>query len=262
MTTKTQVRTIQPLPIWQMLLFLGGPGVLAYLGVYVGVPIAQTYDVPLILSWTLFSQGPIYLLATGLVIWYFRQPGTTWATFKDRFRFHRLTRREWMIYVPVGFVVVMLLNELLAWTVPIMAETALFQRPPVVPLIFEDPYVALESGGAITFLGVETAGQWWLIPFWVVVWMFGAVLCEEIVWRGYLLPRMELRFGGTGAWILNGLMWNFLYHLYTPYNFISDLPTMLILPFLAWHARKTTLSAVLHSLIVGLALVILIPGIF
>ena len=142
-----------------------------------------------------------------------------------------------------------------------LADTPLFQRPPIVPDLFSDPYTALESGGAVTFLGVEAQGQWWLILYWMIVWMIVSVCAEELVWRGYLLPRMELRFGMRAAWLLNGIFWNFIYHLYTPYNYLSDLPMMLILPFLAGYLRKTQISIVLHGLMVGLALVILVPGV-
>lgn len=92
------------------------------------------------------------------------------------------------------------------------------------------------------------------------MWIFGAVWAEEIVWRGYLLPRMALSMGAW-IWVVNGLMWNLLYHLYTSYNYLSDMPMMLILPFLAYRLRTTTITAVLHMIMVALALVILVPGI-
>lgn len=257
---KNSVGTISPIHVWQAALFFTLPGIFAYLGAYVFVPLADRVGIPLIVSWTLFTQLPIFVLASAIIVHYFRQPATTWATFVERFRIRNLTRKEWFVYVPAGFLLVIILNEALSWTVPLLSDIPVFAPPPVVPELFSDPYAAIEQGAAQTFMGVEASGQWWLVVYWIVAWIIGAVWAEEIVWRGYLLPRMELSMG-QWAWVVNGLMWNLLYHLYTSYNYLSDMPMMLILPFLAYRLRTTSIAAVLHMIMVALALVILIPGI-
>ena len=77
---------------------------------------------------------------------------------------------------------------------------------PVTPEIFEDPYAAMEAGAGADFMGVPLSpSAWWLIPFWVVVWVGIAVIGEEVVWRGYPLPKQEEAFG-RWAWLINGLL--------------------------------------------------------
>jgi membrane protease YdiL (CAAX protease family) len=71
------------------------------------------------------------------------------------------------------------------------------------------------------------------------------VLGEEIIWRGYLLPRME-QTHGRAAWLINGLLWNGLCHLYTLYNLCTDLPFMLLIPFLAQRTQSTWTAVILH----------------
>jgi membrane protease YdiL (CAAX protease family) len=49
-----------------------------------------------------------------------------------------------------------------------------------------------------------------------LVWPLMAAIGEEIGWRGYLLPRLEQRFGLLGAALLIGLVWGF-WHLPADY---------------------------------------------
>lgn len=49
-----------------------------------------------------------------------------------------------------------------------------------------------------------------------LVWPLMAAAGEEIGWRGYLLPRLEQRFGLLGAALLIGLVWG-LWHLPADY---------------------------------------------
>ena len=88
-----------------------------------------------------------------------------------------------------------------------------------------------------------------------------AVIGEEIVWRGYVLPGQEVQFGRY-AWLINGLLWNLPFHLYTIHNVISDMPLFFILPFLVQLQKNTWLGIAIHAFLVSLALIILVPGLF
>jgi membrane protease YdiL (CAAX protease family) len=245
----------QPIPTWQSALFFGVPGVLVYIGTYFIVPRMLTAGVPLIWAWTLALFLPYQTLAVGLVTHHLIQPGHDWRTFSRRFRFTPIPRRDWK-WVALAFPLVVLSFATLEWTVPLLAQV--FPPSPAAPALFADPSVNASS--VDTFFGVPMAGNYWLLPFWAV-WGVVGVMGEEIIWRGYLLPRME-QTHGRWAWLVNGLMWNLLFHLYTLYNALTDLPFMLLLPFLAQRTRSTWTSFILHLMLQGLGFVILIPGVF
>jgi len=79
--------SIVPMPFWQSLLVFGIPGLIIYTLVHVAIPPLHAAGVPLIVTWTTAVVGPTVGAAVVVLILYFRQPGTTWRTFKRRFRF-------------------------------------------------------------------------------------------------------------------------------------------------------------------------------
>jgi membrane protease YdiL (CAAX protease family) len=249
--------TPQPIPLWQTALFFGVPGVLIYLATYYLVPLMLAAGVPLIWAWTLAIFVPYQPLALALVVRHLAQPGNTWRTFARRFRFVPIPRREWT-WMLLAFPLMVGLGLALEWTVPLLAQ--IFPPAPAAPALFANPQASVREGGAATFFGVPMAGNVWLLGFWLV-WGIVGVLGEEIIWRGYLLPRME-QTHGRAAWLINGLLWNGLFHLYTLYNLFTDLPFMLLIPFLAQRTQSTWTAVILHLALLWLAFAILLPGVF
>ena len=184
-----------------------------------------------------------------------------WRTFQLRFRLQRPTVRQ-LALIPALAVVILLLNESLAWTIPRLQELPGFGLPPIVPEIFADPYEAVKlSAGSPTFLGVPLNREAaWLTPFWLI-WVIGGVMGEELVWRGYLLPGQEARHG-RWAWLVNGTLWNVPFHLYTLSNCLSDLPFYLILPFVVQRIGNTWVAIGVHALLASMAYVLILPGVF
>ena len=73
--------------------------------------------------------------------------------------------------------------------------------------------------------------QWYLtIPIFFYV-LFFSVLGEEIGWRGYALPRLQVRYGPLLASLIIGLLWG-AWHLplfWLPGNFHQTIPLCLFL---------------------------------
>jgi len=63
------------------------------------------------------------------------------------------------------------------------------------------------------------AWGWWTLV--VVFGVFNTFLGEELLFRGYLLPRMQGAFG-RGDWVANGILFG-LYHLHVPWVIPSTL---------------------------------------
>ncbi|MBV7331298.1 CPBP family intramembrane metalloprotease [Chloroflexi bacterium TSY] len=251
---------IRPISFWQSFLIFGIPGVLIYLSVHYLVPLCTDAGIPLIFSWSASVLIPTIGNAIVIIGLYIREERPDWPTFIARFRLQRLERKYWL-WIPFVFVGILLLNESLAWTIPILNNIPFFAPPEIVPEIFKDPYETLAQGrGNATFMGVPlTPVNWWLLPFWLI-WVIGGVLGEELVWRGYVLPRQQATYG-RWAWLVNGLLWNVPFHWYTLSNVLSDMPLYLILPFFAQRVRNTWFAIIIHAILVALAYVIIIAGI-
>ena len=251
---------VEPVPLWQALLIFGLPGVAIYLGVHYLVPMMVGAGVLLVFAWTLAVVGPTVLNAVIVLGLYVLRKKPTKEQFVTRFRLHKPSRHLFW-QVPLTAITIALLNDLLAWTVPHLSRMPLLAPPDLVPEIFADVYESLAQGLAnTTFMGETLSPEKvWLVPFWLFFWVTLAVLGEELVWRGYVLPGQEVLYGRY-AWLVNGLLWNLPFHLYTVHNVFSDMPLYFILPFLVQRKKSTWFGIAVHAMLVSLAFIILLPG--
>lgn len=253
--------SLRPIPFWQALLIFGVPGVLMWAGVHLLVPIGVASGVPLIYAWTLCVLVPTIGNAIVILSIYYARERPDWAAFVSRFRLHKPTKKQlWLI--PVLALGILALNEAFAWTIPLLQNVPGFGLPSVVPEIFVNPYEAIAPGrGERTFLGVPlNPDNRWLLAFWLL-YVVGGVFGEELVWRGYVLPRQEATYGAK-AWLVNGMLWNVPFHLYTLSHFFSDLPFYLILPFVVQRIGNTWIAISVHALLASLAYILIVPGVW
>jgi membrane protease YdiL (CAAX protease family) len=79
-------------------------------------------------------------------------------------------------------------------------------------------------------------GAWGLLAVVVVLLVFNTVLGEELLFRGWLLPRMRGAFG-RADWIVNGVLFG-LYHLAEPWMIPHSMVKgvfLLAFPTRRWH---------------------------
>ena len=238
----------------QSLLFFGGPGLAILIGLYVGVPIAVGFGIPLIIAWSVALWLPIVLLLA-LVLYRFRRVPLR-ALFGQRFRFRRLQRQEWLV-VLAAFVLIQALELLLSSSGAYVWDHSFVSTPSIVPALF-DPRSDIGQGFS-TFFGVPVEGNWWLIAFWLG-WLVINIGGEEVLWRGYALPLQE-RYFGRFAWIMNGLCWNLLVHAFMYWNFLTLLPISLAIPYLVQRYKNTWIGVYIHGAGNLLVLADLVPSI-
>lgn len=76
--------------------------------------------------------------------------------------------------------------------------------------------------------------------------VFNTILGEELLFRGFLLPRMRKVFGKKD-WLANGALFAF-YHLHTPWVIPGALLDSFILSYPARYYKSTLLSIIVHSI--------------
>ncbi len=102
-------------------------------------------------------------------------------------------------------------------------------------------------------------GAWWLIVYWLG-WVVINIGGEELLWRGYALPRQEKVFGRY-AWLVNGLCWNLLFHFFMNWNVLVLMPISLTIPYLVQKYQNTWIGIYIHGIGNLLFLLVLIPEI-
>ena len=130
------------------------------------------------------------------------------------------------------------------WVVPIAVVA--FALVELLP--FEIPPVAGHDFGA--FLGapegqamLSASLPWLLLIFAFLV--FNTVLGEELLFRGYLLPRMSGVFG-KGDWVANGVLFA-AYHLHIPWAIPVVLLDTFIFSLPSRRYRSAVIGIIAHS---------------
>ena len=77
------------------------------------------------------------------------------------------------------------------------------------------------------------------------MFVFNTVLGEELLFRGYLLPRMNGAFG-RGDWVANGVLFAG-YHLHVPVGDPGTLVDMFILAYPTKRYRSAWIGIAVHS---------------
>ena len=101
-----------------------------------------------------------------------------------------------------------------------------------------------------SFLGSDAgqsffSGNWGWFGVMVVLWVFNSVLGEELLFRGFLLPRMNGAFG-RGDWVANGVLFA-AYHLHIPWSIPVNLLDMFILSSPTKRYRSAWIGIAVHS---------------
>ncbi len=99
------------------------------------------------------------------------------------------------------------------WMVlPFIALFALVEAIPALPHSDDRDFgVVLDSDAGQAFF----SGSWGWYALVLIMFVFNTVVGEELLFRGYLLPRMQGAFGDK-AWVANGVLFG-TYHLHVPW---------------------------------------------
>jgi membrane protease YdiL (CAAX protease family) len=183
----------------------------------------------------------LLVLLTGGLIWQFvlvavlvgREQGSLrWSTVRDALwlrsprspRSGRVGGRVWLILVPL--------------IVAFAAEALIPALPHAESRDFGD---FLGSDAGQSFL----SGNWGWFGLIVLLLVFNTVLGEELLFRGFLLPRMNGVFG-RGDWVANGLLFAG-YHLHVPWVIPATLLDTFIVAYPTKRYRSAWIGIAVHS---------------
>ena len=102
--------------------------------------------------------------------------------------------------------------------------------------------------GPREFMGIPLQGAWWILIYYAALMLVFNIGGEELLWRGYVLPRQEQAFGRT-AWVVHGILWS-AFHLFmqpTLWDTMRMAITGVALSFVAQHTRNTWPGIIGHS---------------
>jgi membrane protease YdiL (CAAX protease family) len=147
-----------------------------------------------------------------------------WLTSPQSPRTHRRGGRVWLM------------------TIPLILATGVETLIPTIAHPANRDFGEIVSSKAFQ---VFFHGNWIWFAIILVEFIFNTVLGEELLFRGYLLPRMEGAFGERD-WLANGILFAG-YHLHVPWMIPSTLLDSWIISRPARRTRSAWIGIVVHS---------------
>jgi membrane protease YdiL (CAAX protease family) len=171
-----------------------------------------------------------FVLVAGLV--WREQRTLRWTTIREALwlrsprspRSGRIGGRVWLVVIPL-----------------ILALAAEELIPRVAMPDSRDFGTLLESDAGKAFLD----GAWGWYGLLIVMFLFNTALGEELLFRGFLLPRMNGAFG-RGDWVANGILFAG-YHLHVPWVIPAGLLDTFILAYPTKRYRSAWIGIAVHS---------------
>jgi membrane protease YdiL (CAAX protease family) len=215
--------TIKPMSLWQAVLFFGIPAVLFVLNYhYITLPSLNRDS--LALSAIALIAPYALLLAASLVAYRLEGNALSWAALAERFRFHKVGWRIWVLAT-----ILSALSLLALWFLVAIRQQVLRQLS--VPDVEYAVDAVSDNGRGLILVG--TLAQ-------VLINVIG----EEAWWRGYILPRQELTHG-KDTWLIHGTMW-MLFHLYQWWDLVALLPICLAIAYVSQRGKSIWPALAIH----------------
>lgn len=186
-----------------------------------------------------FTRALIIALAIGMVwqgvlvallVWR-EQRTLRWSVVRDALRLRsprspksgKVGGKLWLLLIPL--IALTAAKELLAIPAPASRDMGLF--------------IGSEAGHAFMH------GAWGWYVLIVVMFVFNTALGEEMLFRGFLLPRMKGAFG-RADWIVNSVLFT-LYHVHVPWAMPQIVLDAFTLVYPAKRYQSTLISIAVHS---------------
>lgn len=244
--------------IWLQIVIFGITGFLIYIGVYFIVPKRIENGHSLIKSFFGSLWLPVFLLTpTAMILYVCLEDGIlSLESITSRFRLTAITGSDWY-WVFGAIILTVVSDQLLAPIGKKLARIKLLSPPNYLP----GPFNPLRefSIPLKEFFGVRLAGNWKFLFIFILLHL-AAMLSEEIMWRGFLLPLQENMFGNF-AWVINGLLWAWLVHAILKWHFIGMLPGMLAAPLVAQMTGSTWSAVIAHVIPNSILWILLLWGV-
>jgi membrane protease YdiL (CAAX protease family) len=244
----------KPLSWPKAALLFASTSALIVVAVYLGIPALQSAGFTFLQAYLVCFYTPfVGIFVISILAYRLEGNEWSWQAFAKRYRLRRMDRSTWL-----WTVMLVLIGGLAAWGLSFtgrwLAGMPLFAPPDYFPAEI-NPTKEMVAG---VFMDTPLAGQWWIVPVYFAGWFFN-IAGEELLWRGYLLPRQEATHGER-AWMVHGFMWA-VWHVYWRWNLLALLPVTLAIPFVVQRTKNTWVGIIAHGLANLIPLALIVVGV-
>lgn len=237
---------IKPLPFYKSFLLFGLPSLFFYFITSIVIPYFEKgLGFHPLLAW-FFGGILVFVLLLGLVLLIYRRDykKIRLHQFLERLRVKKLSKRDlkWIAIATALIFLITLAIKMIARFLMIKIGTPDLDTAP--------PFIDFRA-----LIGLEKLYLFIWVPSFIL-----NIIGEELLWRGYTLPRQEFEHG-KWAWFINSILWTTFHLCFGVHLLIILIPALLIIPFIVYKTKNTTVGIITHALVNGPALILLSLGI-
>lgn len=210
------------------------------------MPFLQSLEVSQAASYFASMSFTLFILFVLSIVFFAKeQSDLSLENLKNRFRLNRLTIVDikWtilgIIFVTLGTGLIYLIFFL-------------------INIIFKTSISYLDVPSFMGFDKIQP-GQYEILILYIIYFMLN-IFGEEFLWRGYFLPKHELKYGKNG-WIINSSLW-LVIHLCFGVFVIQMLPLIFILPFIVSKTKNTWVGIIIHGILQFSSIIVIINIVF
>lgn len=225
------------------------------IGVYIVLPFLLTKGISFLAGYLICFQTIPFLFIFVLALLLYKKEGNSfiWKKFKERMRLN-FNIKILFIGIILFFFGILMYLLLQPFTVK-LASIPLFAPPEW----FGPDLHPLKQGTHGSFMGKPLAGEYWIPIVYIIGW-FMNIASEELLFRGYMMPRMELSFNKK-AWLINASCW-WVWHCFWRWQLAALLPFILLLPFVAQKSKSTVPGLIAHGAMNFIAVILISLSVF
>jgi membrane protease YdiL (CAAX protease family) len=233
--------------IFKTLLFFIISSILLFLATNPGIDftISKLGMMPMI-AW--FINGGIVfiiLFSTAMILLKREEPKLTFKILKKKLNLRPLSKSD-LIWTLIGILTISVFSMLIMKGLTKLSEL----YPDVISSSFSPPFLEFH---------VLDKSQYWIFLVWIPFFFFN-IFGEELLWRGFILPRQQLN-SDTANWTLNSLGW-LLFHIAFGWKLVVLLlPILIINPFIVQKTKNTWTGILIHGLINGSGFLLITLGV-
>jgi membrane protease YdiL (CAAX protease family) len=238
--------TMKPMPLWEAVLYFGIPTLYF---IFISFMIFPFLDKIIKLNESLaYLLGGLFLfipMFIFVIILYINEGNKLFLPdILKRLRIKKITSKDW-IWILCSIIAVYLISGIMTFIS--VTLSVIFKNQ---ALILKPQMFNLSSTNVKNII---------FLILWIIMFAFN-ILGEEMLWRGYILPRMELKYNKF-AWLFNSILWMFFHIPFGIKFMIFIIPVIFILPFTVYKTKNTSNGMIIHGFLNGQMVILTLLGV-
>lgn len=222
------------------------PGILFWVHLNWSIPLLiSVFQLSAYAAWLIIGSFFLFLPIFVITFVLMKTDGYSldWKTIFERLKIKKITKKDWL-WIIFGLLIASACVGLITFLITIL------------PLGIN----ILELKEVSPIEAQQLIGNERLFLLLLPILFFFNYVGEEILWRGYILPRQEVSFGKY-AWILNGALHGVFHLSFGVLTNIIAIPVYLMIPLVTYKTQNTSTAIVIHFLLGAPMQILVVLGI-